>query len=103
MVAFRDWLRSHPDELELYLRAKRELAQRTWAYTQDYADAKAEVVEGILARAGAPRRNDDEQETGVDGRRLRASRSVGLWRPGAIPVRSSPVCDVRSIYPPVGW
>jgi GrpB-like predicted nucleotidyltransferase (UPF0157 family) len=62
MVVFRDRLRSHPDDFERYLRAKRELAQRTWAYTQDYADGKAEVVEGILARAGAPPRNDDERE-----------------------------------------
>ncbi|MGH2517296.1 MAG: GrpB family protein [Ktedonobacterales bacterium] len=51
MLAFRDWLRSHPDERELYERTKRELAQRTWKYTQNYADAKTEVVEGIMERA----------------------------------------------------
>jgi GrpB-like predicted nucleotidyltransferase (UPF0157 family) len=65
MLTFRDWLRAHSDERERYLQAKRELAARTWAYTQEYADAKGEVVEQILARAGAPPRNDDEVEQPV--------------------------------------
>ena len=51
MLAFRDWLRTHDDERELYLATKRELAARHWTYVQDYADAKGEVVEGIIARA----------------------------------------------------
>ena len=34
---------------------KRELAARHWVYIQDYADAKGEVVEGIIARALADR------------------------------------------------
>ena len=51
MVAFRDWLRTHPEERERYERVKRELAARTWRYTQHYADAKTDVVEEILARA----------------------------------------------------
>ena len=55
MLAFRDWLRSHDDERELYLRTKRELAARHWVYVQDYADAKGEVVEAIIARALAAR------------------------------------------------
>jgi len=54
MLAFRDWLRSNESDRELYGRAKRELAQREWKYTQYYADAKTAVVEEILARA-APR------------------------------------------------
>jgi GrpB-like predicted nucleotidyltransferase (UPF0157 family) len=41
------------------LRAKRELAARHWVYIQDYADAKGEVVEGIIARAFADRDNAD--------------------------------------------
>ena len=41
----------HDDERELYLRTKRELAARDWVYVQDYADAKGEVVEAIIARA----------------------------------------------------
>jgi GrpB-like predicted nucleotidyltransferase (UPF0157 family) len=51
MVAFRDWLRTHDDDRELYLRTKRELAAREWKYVQNYADAKSAVVREILARA----------------------------------------------------
>jgi GrpB-like predicted nucleotidyltransferase (UPF0157 family) len=55
MLVFRDRLRANGDERERYLRAKRELAARHWVYIQDYADAKSEVVEGIIARAFADR------------------------------------------------
>jgi GrpB-like predicted nucleotidyltransferase (UPF0157 family) len=51
MLLFRDWIRTHPDDRTLYERTKRELAQRTWKYTQNYADAKSAVVEEILMRA----------------------------------------------------
>jgi GrpB-like predicted nucleotidyltransferase (UPF0157 family) len=50
-LLFRDRLRSNQADLELYLRAKRELAARTWKYVQNYADAKTAVVEEIIARA----------------------------------------------------
>jgi GrpB-like predicted nucleotidyltransferase (UPF0157 family) len=50
MVGFRDWLRTHDDDRDLYLAAKRELAQREWKYVQNYADAKSAVVREILAR-----------------------------------------------------
>ena len=52
-LLFRDRLRNHPAERAEYQRVKRELAQRDWAYTQQYADAKTEVVEAIIARARA--------------------------------------------------
>ena len=58
MVGFRDWLRTHADDRELYERTKRDLSTRTWAYVQNYADAKTEVVEAIAARAGLPPRVD---------------------------------------------
>ncbi|HEX5015325.1 MAG TPA: GrpB family protein [Candidatus Limnocylindrales bacterium] len=58
MVGFRDWLRTHPDDRDLYEQKKRELAKRTWAYVQNYADAKTEVVEDIVARAALPPRSD---------------------------------------------
>lgn len=51
MVLFRDWLRNHADDRLLYEATKRELAARTWKYIQNYADAKSEVVQAILARA----------------------------------------------------
>ncbi len=52
MLKFRDWLRTHAEDLKLYENTKRELAAKTWKYTQNYADAKSEVVEEILTRAG---------------------------------------------------
>jgi GrpB-like predicted nucleotidyltransferase (UPF0157 family) len=51
MVAFRDHLRRDSGDRDLYLRTKRDLASRSWAYVQDYADAKSDVVEEILRRA----------------------------------------------------
>lgn len=54
MVGFRDWLRTHPEDRDLYERTKRELAARTWRHIQHYADAKTAVVEEIMARAGLP-------------------------------------------------
>ena len=51
MVGFRDWLRAHPDDRDRYAAVKRELAGRRWRYVQDYADAKTEVVEEIIARS----------------------------------------------------
>lgn len=51
MLAFRDWLRTHEEDRALYERTKHELAQRTWKYMQNYADAKSEIVTAILSRA----------------------------------------------------
>ncbi|HKD73842.1 MAG TPA: GrpB family protein, partial [Ktedonobacterales bacterium] len=51
MLLFRDWLRCHPADRQLYERAKRDLARQDWQYTQNYADAKTSVVEEIIARA----------------------------------------------------
>jgi len=62
MLRFRDWLREHADERDLYLNEKRRLAAQTWEYMQQYADAKGELVEAILARAGAPPPNLTERE-----------------------------------------
>jgi GrpB-like predicted nucleotidyltransferase (UPF0157 family) len=52
MVGFRDWLRSHDEDRDLYEATKRELVSREWKYVQNYADAKGDVVEAIAARAG---------------------------------------------------
>ncbi len=56
MVGFRDWLRLHDDDRDLYELTKRELIKQPWAYVQNYADAKTGVVEEIVARAGLPER-----------------------------------------------
>ena len=53
MQAFRDQLRRDASDRALYLATKRDLAAREWAIVQDYADAKADVVEAILERAFA--------------------------------------------------
>jgi len=53
LLLLRDHLRSNQQDRELYAQTKRELAERRWKYTQDYADAKSDVVEGILKRASA--------------------------------------------------
>ncbi len=52
MAGFRDWLRRSPDDLALYVEAKRRLARQDWARVQDYADAKTAVIAEIVARAG---------------------------------------------------
>jgi GrpB-like predicted nucleotidyltransferase (UPF0157 family) len=55
MLLFRDWLRKHPEDREVYAVTKRKLAQQNWKFSQHYADAKTEVVLEILARARAAR------------------------------------------------
>jgi GrpB-like predicted nucleotidyltransferase (UPF0157 family) len=50
-LVFRERLRGHPEDRAHYQRVKRELAERDWTYVQEYADAKTEVVEAIIARA----------------------------------------------------
>jgi GrpB-like predicted nucleotidyltransferase (UPF0157 family) len=51
MLAFRDRLRTDAADRARYADAKRGLAARTWAFVQDYADAKSDVVEEIVARS----------------------------------------------------
>jgi GrpB-like predicted nucleotidyltransferase (UPF0157 family) len=54
-LMFRDWLRAHDDDRELYERTKRDLSTKGFTYIQEYADAKTEVVTAIMARAQAAR------------------------------------------------
>lgn len=51
MIGFRDRCRACPEEFDLYLGAKLELAARSWRHVQHYANAKSDVVEAIIARA----------------------------------------------------
>jgi GrpB-like predicted nucleotidyltransferase (UPF0157 family) len=51
MLVFRDWLRRNAADRELYARTKIELAARTWRFVQNYADAKASVIDTIMTRA----------------------------------------------------
>lgn len=50
-LVFREWLRSNEGDRLLYENTKKELAKKDWKFVQNYADAKTEVVEQILARA----------------------------------------------------
>ena len=47
---FRDWLRSHPQDRELYATAKRRLAQETVQHPGRYNLAKNDVIDDIYAR-----------------------------------------------------
>jgi GrpB-like predicted nucleotidyltransferase (UPF0157 family) len=47
---FRDWLRSHPEDRELYASAKRRLARDTEHRPGDYNLAKNQVIDDIYAR-----------------------------------------------------
>jgi UDP-glucose 4-epimerase len=51
MLGFRDHLRTHDADRQLYESEKRRLAGQDWEYVQQYADAKTRVVESILERA----------------------------------------------------
>jgi GrpB-like predicted nucleotidyltransferase (UPF0157 family) len=51
VLVFRDWLRNHPEDRDLYERTKLALARKKWKYVQNYADAKTGVIEDILGRA----------------------------------------------------
>jgi GrpB-like predicted nucleotidyltransferase (UPF0157 family) len=52
-LRFRDRLRSSAEDRAAYERLKRALSTREWADFNDYADAKGELIEAILAEAGA--------------------------------------------------
>jgi GrpB-like predicted nucleotidyltransferase (UPF0157 family) len=54
MLGFRDRCRNVPEERRLYEATKRRLADQVWRHVQHYANAKAEVVEAIIARALGP-------------------------------------------------
>ena len=47
---FRDWLCSHPEDLELYATTKRRLARDTAQQPGDYSLAKNGVIDAIYAR-----------------------------------------------------
>jgi len=53
-LAFRDYLRRHPDEVSAYSALKRRLAQNLGVDRQAYTDAKSAFIERILRLAGDP-------------------------------------------------
>jgi GrpB-like predicted nucleotidyltransferase (UPF0157 family) len=52
MLRVRDRLRSDARDRDLYAQTKRELAEQEWRHVQHYAQAKSDVVQQILGRAG---------------------------------------------------
>jgi GrpB-like predicted nucleotidyltransferase (UPF0157 family) len=50
-LAFRDWLRTHPEDAAAYERLKRDLAERHPRDTYTYTDAKTAFIRHIVARA----------------------------------------------------
>jgi len=68
MLAFRDWLRTHPEDRAAYEREKRRLAEQTWNTVQDYADAKTDIVREIVGRALAANSTDVHGVAGGDHR-----------------------------------
>lgn len=50
-LAFRNYLRNHPEVAGEYAAIKYELAQREWSDMNDYADAKTEFIRSIEACA----------------------------------------------------
>jgi GrpB-like predicted nucleotidyltransferase (UPF0157 family) len=52
-LIFRDWLRDHAADRELYEETKRRLAAQDWPDMNAYARAKTDVVERIIAAARA--------------------------------------------------
>ena len=58
-LLLRERLREDEGDRELYARTKRELASRDWPSMQHYAEAKTEVIEGIIARAAARRSSQE--------------------------------------------
>ena len=51
VLKFRERLRTNAADRDLYARTKLALADKEWKYVQNYADAKTDVIEEILARA----------------------------------------------------
>lgn len=49
-LAFRDHLRTNAEDRAIYERTKREFADQDWEEMNDYANAKSDIVESIIAR-----------------------------------------------------
>jgi len=53
-LLFRDRLRTNSDDRQRYEQTKRELATQDWLDMNDYANAKTDVIESIIAAASQP-------------------------------------------------
>lgn len=73
MLRFRDWLRASDTDRDNYARLKRGLAQRVWRHVQNYADAKASIIQEIMDSAKAA-----ESHNNFDGPVAKTSRPAPL-------------------------
>jgi GrpB-like predicted nucleotidyltransferase (UPF0157 family) len=65
-LAFRDYLRAHPETAAAYYELKRELAMR--CSKEDYSDGKSAFIKGILASAlGTDVERTAQQQHAADG------------------------------------
>jgi GrpB-like predicted nucleotidyltransferase (UPF0157 family) len=58
-LLLRERLRENEEDRELYARTKRDLASKEWPSMDHYAEAKTDVIEGIITRAAARRSSRD--------------------------------------------
>jgi HlyD family secretion protein len=63
-LAFRDRLRTSPEDRAAYEALKRELATRDWQDMNHYADAKGPLIRAIRARGGYQETTSDARERG---------------------------------------
>jgi GrpB-like predicted nucleotidyltransferase (UPF0157 family) len=61
-LAFRDYLRAHPEELAEYEAVKRGLAEENPHDWEAYTDGKTDYIVGILRRAGVDAESNDTGE-----------------------------------------
>ena len=59
-IAFRDWLRSHPDDASAYTFLKQQLAARFHDDTDGYVDGKTAFVASILTKVGMASKHIEE-------------------------------------------
>jgi len=52
-LIFRDRLRQNADDRRRYEQTKRELARKDWSHMDEYAAAKTEVIESIIAASSS--------------------------------------------------
>lgn len=69
-LAIRDVCRRDPEAREVYAQKKRELAQKEWKDVDEYSEAKNDVIQWILEKAG-----------GFDAADFESLREQNAWRP----------------------
>ncbi len=74
-LLFRDWLRTHPEDRELYATTKRHLAEATGQGPAEYSLAKNDVIDDIFRRIFSDNPSRHSFAPDRPSRRLPASQS----------------------------